>query len=156
MFQIGDVVRVKMPKNKSGKIIGWASEMDRYDGQTARISKIIGYEGVALYTLAGIPWWFEEEWFINPKDVTSYKKPSIEKVIFNNHTTIVKWSDGVKTVVMCQKGDAYDAEKGLAMAIAKRWFDNKGSFNDEMKRWLPNDSEATNREDVKAALGLTF
>lgn len=155
MFQIGDVVRVKMPKNKIGEHIGWSSEMNIYNGQTARISKIIGFEGVALYTLAGIPWWFEESWIVHDSK-TKYKKPLIERVIFNSEATIIKWSDGVKTVVKCQDGDTYDAEKGLAMAIAKRWFDNKGSFNDEMKRWLPDDPETANREDVKAALGLTF
>lgn len=46
--------------------------------------------------------------------------PSIKKVIFNNPATIVFWSDGTKTVVKRQKGDRWDAEKGLAMAIVKK------------------------------------
>lgn len=44
----------------------------------------------------------------------------IKKVIFNNPATIVIWVDGTKTVVKRQKGDRYDKEKGLAMAIIKR------------------------------------
>lgn len=67
------------------------------------------------------------------KKVTEAK---IAKVIFNKPATIVIWSDGVKTVVKAQKGDKFDPEKGLAMAIAKRVFGNKGSFNDEFKKWI--------------------
>ena len=60
----------------------------------------------------------------------------ITKVIFNKPATIVIWSDGVKTVVKTQKGDKFDPEKGLAMAIAKRVLGNKGSFNNEFKKWI--------------------
>ena len=44
----------------------------------------------------------------------------IKNVIFSNPATIVFWEDGTKTVVKCQKGDIYEKEKGLAMAIAKK------------------------------------
>lgn len=60
----------------------------------------------------------------------------IAKVIFNKPATIVIWSDGVKTVVKAQKGDKFDPEKGLAMAITKRVFGNKGSFNNEFRKWI--------------------
>ena len=66
-------------------------------------------------------------------------KPKIIKVIFNNPATIIKWDDGTKTVVKCQDGDTFDPEKGFAMAVAKKWFNNKGSFNDAMKKWLPKE-----------------
>ena len=65
-----------------------------------------------------------------------YRGITITKVIFNKPATIVIWSDGVKTVVKAQKGDKFDPEKGLAMAIAKRALGNKGSFNDEFKKWI--------------------
>lgn len=61
---------------------------------------------------------------------------TITKVIFNKPATIIIWSDGVKTVVKAQKGDKFDPEKGLAMAIAKRVLGNKGSFNNEFKKWI--------------------
>ena len=84
-------------------------------------------------------------------------KPVIVDVIFNDPATIIKWSDGVKTVVKVQSGDKYDPEKGLAMAIAKRWYGNKGSFNDVFKKWLPKETyqnkgnkiEITVKPDVK-------
>lgn len=53
-------------------------------------------------------------------DIPASFTPSIKKVIFNNPATIVFWSDGTKTVVKRQKGDRWDAEKGLAMAIVKK------------------------------------
>lgn len=64
------------------------------------------------------------------------KQLEISKVIFNKPATIIIWSDGVKTVVKAQKGDKFDPEKGLAMAIAKRVLGNKGSFNNEFKKWI--------------------
>ena len=55
-------------------------------------------------------------------------KPVIKNVIFNNPATIVFWHDGTKTVVKCQEGDDFDPEKGLTMAIAKKFFGNRGSY----------------------------
>lgn len=64
---------------------------------------------------------------------------SIKKVIFNDPATIVFWADGTKTVVKCGNGDTYDPEKGLAMAIAKYHYGNRGCFNDIFRKWLPKD-----------------
>lgn len=60
--------------------------------------------------------------------------PKIKKVIFNNPATIVLWNDGTKTVVKCRKGDSYDQEKGLAMAISKKVLGNKYNYYDIFKR----------------------
>lgn len=65
--------------------------------------------------------------------------PQIKKVIFNDPATIVFWSDGSKTVVKAQNGEVYDQEKGLAMAITKKWFGNKGNYYNNIKKWLPKD-----------------
>lgn len=69
------------------------------------------------------------------------KSVSIKKVIFNDPATIVIWEDGSKTVVKCGDGDIYDPEKGLAMAISKKAFDNKGSYYEVFKKWLPEAKE---------------
>lgn len=61
--------------------------------------------------------------------------PTIANVIFNDPATIVFWSDGTKTVVKTQDGEEFDPEKGLAMAIAKKAFCNKGSYYNEIKKW---------------------
>jgi hypothetical protein len=64
-------------------------------------------------------------------------RTKIKNVIFNDPATIVFWTDGTKTVVKAQDGDVFDPEKGLAMAISKKAFGNKGNYCNELKRWLP-------------------
>lgn len=68
------------------------------------------------------------------------RRPQIEKVIFNNPATIVMWTDGTKTIVKCEN-EAFDEEKGLAMAISKKILGNKGNYYNEFKRWLPEKEE---------------
>ena len=63
----------------------------------------------------------------------------IKKVTFNDPATIVFWSDGTKTVVKRGENDTFDPEKGLAMAISKKFFDNMGYYYDVFKKWLPKD-----------------
>ena len=63
------------------------------------------------------------------------KKSTIENVIFNEPATIVFWADGSKTVVKCGEGDNFDPEKGLAMAIAKKYLGNKGRYFNTIKKW---------------------
>lgn len=78
-----------------------------------------------------------------PDDTFTVMVPSaIKNVIFNDPATIVFWSDGTKTVVKCQDGEPYDAEKGLAMAISKKAFGNKGNYCNVFKKWLPEEDES--------------
>ena len=60
----------------------------------------------------------------------------ITNVVFNNPATIVFWSDKTKTIVKCEN-EAFDEEKGLAMAISKKFLGNKGNYYNEFKKWLP-------------------
>lgn len=53
------------------------------------------------------------------------KMPKIKKVIFSSPVTVVLWEDGTKTIVRTQKGDAYDPEKGLAMACMRKMLSKK-------------------------------
>lgn len=82
----------------------------------------------------------------NPRDfLITYNKPNfftIEKVIFNDPATIVFWADGTKTVVKCGEEDIYDYQTGLLMCIAKKAFGNKGSFNDILREWIPEEVNA--------------
>ena len=48
--------------------------------------------------------------------------PKIEQVIFQKDLTIVVWADKERTIVKCSE-EEFDKEKGLAMAIAKRFMD---------------------------------
>lgn len=63
--------------------------------------------------------------------------PTIRQVIFNDPATIVIWGDHTKTVVKCQPGDTFSKETGLAMAIIKKVYGNKGNYNDVFRKWVP-------------------
>lgn len=84
--------------------------------------------------------------------IGSLRIPEIKNVIFNDPATIVFWEDGTKTVVKCQDGDEFDPEKGLAMAIAKKAYGNKGSYCNKMKKWLPNEEPV----DTNSSLSSIF
>ena len=75
---------------------------------------------------------------------SSYSKPvplSIHKVIFNNPCTIILWTDKTKTIVKCGENEMYDPEKGMAMAISKKFLGNKGNYYETFKKWLPEEEE---------------
>lgn len=67
---------------------------------------------------------------------------TIERVIFHDPATIVYWKDGTKTVVKTQNGEAYDPEKGFAMAIAKKALGNEGNYYNTFTKWLKESEEA--------------
>ena len=69
-------------------------------------------------------------------NVTTYKPDGgVSKVISNSDkgTTVVLWKDGTKTIVKCQEGEEFDAEKGVALCFMKRAFNNRGCYNDVFK-----------------------
>lgn len=72
---------------------------------------------------------------LNQKFGIINNKPNIKKVIFNEPATIVFWDDGTKTVVKAED-EAFDKEKGLAMAISKKFLGNKGNYYNEFKKWV--------------------
>lgn len=76
--------------------------------------------------------------------------PEIKNVIFNDPATIVFWEDGTKTVVKCQDGDEFDPEKGLAMAIAKKAYGNKGNYCNKMKKWLPKEEKVDTNSGLRS------
>lgn len=81
--------------------------------------------------------------------------PEIKNVIFNDPATIVFWEDGTKTVVKCQDGDEFDPEKGLAMAIVKKAYGNKGNYCNKLKKWLPKE-EPVDTNSVLSKKRMTF
>lgn len=75
--------------------------------------------------------------------------PKIKKVYFNKPVTVVLWEDGSKTVVKCQPGERYDAEKGLAMAISKKALGNTSKWYNALKKELENAPKPRKRPSVK-------
>jgi len=68
--------------------------------------------------------------------------PTIRKVIFNDPATIILWADGTKTVVKKQPGETFDPEKGMAMAVTKKAFGNKGRYYEQFKKWIKEFEES--------------
>lgn len=77
-------------------------------------------------------------------------KPMIKNVMFNDPATIVFWSDGTKTVVKTCAGDIFDSEKGLAMAISKKYFSNSEGYYGIFKKRLPK--QKAYKTDIKNTL----
>lgn len=78
------------------------------------------------------------------KDYSLYYKRNeslIKNVIFNEPATIVYWNDNTKTVVKCGDDEAFDPEKGLAMAIAKRFLGDRDNYYEVFKKWLPKEEK---------------
>ena len=84
--------------------------------------------------------------------IGSLRIPEIKNVIFNDPATIVFWEDGTKTVVKCQDGDEFDPEKGLAMAIVKKAYGNKGSYCNKLKKWLPKEEQVDTNSSLRSIL----
>lgn len=75
------------------------------------------------------------------KELCKMLQMDIQKAIFNDPATIVYWSDGTKTVVKCQEGDAYDERTGLLLCCAKRLMGNTGRYNDVLSKALASVGE---------------
>lgn len=61
------------------------------------------------------------------------------KCVLNPPATILFWPDKTKTVVKCQNGDPWDPEKGIALAMLKKYFGNTGKYNDIIRDLIPNE-----------------
>lgn len=89
--------------------------------------------------------------FLN--ELEALKLRHIKEVIFNGPATIIRWTDNTKTVVKCQPDDMdnFDYETGIALAVMKKVFGNKGNFNTVMKKLIDNakyeSKEASNGND---------
>lgn len=84
--------------------------------------------------------------FVAPKPTFVATK----RVIFNPPATIVFWNDGTKTVVKAQN-EAFDWEKGLAMAICKKYLSgNKGRYYNVFREYEKAGIEAEYKEAIKS------
>lgn len=72
-------------------------------------------------------------------------KDPVKSILINpiKSATTVVWNDGTVTMVHCND-EEFDAEKGIAMCFMKRVFDNRGCFNDFLKKYM-NDKNWTQK-----------
>lgn len=59
--------------------------------------------------------------------------PTIKKIIVNDKTTIVLWSDNTKTIVRPSEHDSYDLEAAVCAAIAKKIYGTNSAFKRMIK-----------------------
>lgn len=89
-------------------------------------------------------------------ELYSNLRNTIKKVIFNDPATIIIWGNGDKTVVKCGEGDTFDPEKGMAMAIAKRFLGDKGNYYETFKKWLPKKEENKKKHAICSEKFMTL
>ena len=83
-----------------------------------------------------------EKWLIEFfEDAERARKPEsdVVKAVYFNYekgATTVVWFDGMRTTISCQNGEDFDEEKAIALCFMKRIFDNKGCFNNYMRKYI--------------------
>lgn len=93
--------------------------------------------------------------FINKETGLPYSLPKPRKLIVNGPATIVLWSDGTKTVAKCNTDEPFDPEKGVAIAIAKRFISGNKlhrMFDDALSQINDSDNNPLNAwlESIRA------
>ena len=131
----------------------WTDHVSRTEVyEVSEVDSIDNFIPINSYKLKGLPYIFHEDWLKlvkeAEKDAKSVGNLHIKNVIFNDMATIVFWSDGDKTVVLCRRGDSYDAEKGVAMACAKKLFGNKNGYHAREFRFVKNNTASPDREEL--------
>lgn len=127
-----------------------------------REGKIIGYSiGGDVYPIKELPLCDTVIDCSIPKKSGRYQQKerrlAIKNVIFNDPATIVFWNDDTKTVVKAQNGEAFDPEKGLALAICKKTIGkNTGRYYETFKKWLPNANKDSLEEPTSIDLVSMF
>lgn len=75
----------------------------------------------------------------------------IRDIIFNGPATIILWRDGTKTVVKQQKGDKWDPEKAVALAVMKKTFGTNTTGSDYLDYVKPYIQKAYEDEKKRKA-----
>ena len=63
-----------------------------------------------------------------PIVINKLNPSNIKEVIFSPPATIVKYTDGSKTVVKTKEGEEFDPEVGFAMAMMKEMFNGRSGY----------------------------
>ena len=128
------VVVLKDDIKDFGKSVGMEGSkwIDAFPDKPLKIEQVIG----PAVILEGFPHYYLHQDWVRLADKVEVREKAlgIKDVIFKDPATIVFWTDGTKTVVKCRKGDKWDAEKGLAMACAKKLLGNRDGYHKALKK----------------------
>jgi hypothetical protein len=113
---------------KKSFMIGIDYPSQKTGGDMGCITKILQNSDNKINGLKASSWTIDESYYFGP----SKKSLEIESVEFINTTTIVHWNDGTKTVAVA-RNEEFNDEKGLAMAIVKKFLGNYTKFDKAYK-----------------------
>lgn len=93
--------------------------------------------------------------FIDKQTGLPFSLPKPRKLIVNGPATVILWSDGTKTVAKCNTDEPFDPEKGVAIAIAKRFISGNKlhrMFDDALSQINDSDNNPLNAwlESIRA------
>ena len=77
-----------------------------------------------------------------------HNKFEIKEIVINEPAMIIFWKDGTKTIVKAQEGEAFDEEKGLAMAYAKKALGNNYAAGGKFKQRLKHAKRPKEKEET--------
>ena len=77
-----------------------------------------------------------------------HNKFEIKEIVINEPAMIIFWKDGTKTIVKAQEGEAFDEEKGLSMAYAKKALGNNYAAYGRFKQRLKHAKRPKEREET--------
>ena len=138
-FEIGQKVRILDGSKIRDYECKWNPSMSLDVGKIVTITKQIDDRSKPVYKVAETDWSYDERGLADLSEIGNVKK-----IIFNDPATIILWRDGSKTVVKTHN-EPFDPEKGVAMCFMKKACDNKGSFNNVFKKWIPDDKKASHK-----------
>ena len=64
---------------------------------------------------------------------------------------MVEWTDGEKTLIHCHEEDEFDLEKAIAICFMKKAYDNRGCFNEFLRKWLDKAIDQNKKKERAAA-----
>lgn len=87
------------------------------------------------------------------KEIIPRPKDLIKNVWFNKKkgTVTVRWTDDQVTMIHCHEEDEFDLEKAIAICFMKKAYDNRGCFNEFLKKWLENAVDQGKKKERPAA-----
>lgn len=74
------------------------------------------------------------------------KGPGIKNVDFQPPLTVIIWDDGTKTFVKAAESDTFDPEKGIAMAIAKKYLGDKYNYIEIINYYVDRFNRKKNKD----------
>lgn len=85
--------------------------------------------------------WFEEKRLAIVPTTDVLTDNAINQVIFSGPKTIIKWSDGTKTIVSCGEGDQYDRYVGFCAAVTKKMFGSSSKIKKIIEQCTKEDKK---------------